>query len=116
MKQPSRFSQLSNPRKVLVRCCQGLNFGSILNLTVINGEVSFDPEPGVIADIRLDEEVDPRAELELDDFTLRPQVCRLFAQIDALKNGTIERIVVYGGLPCRVTLRRPLSERPPDVR
>jgi hypothetical protein len=113
MKKALRFSQLSPSRKALVRLCQDLNFGSILNVKVVNGEVSFDPQPEVIVDIRLDEEVDPRAELELDDFSLRPQVCRLFAQIDALKNGTIERIAVYAGLPCRVILRRWLSQAHP---
>jgi hypothetical protein len=109
MKQALKFSQHSPSRKALVRLCQSLNLGSILNLRVTKGEVSFDPQPDVIVDIRPDEEVDPRAELELDDFSLRPQVCRLFAQIDALSNSTIEKIVVNAGLPSRVTLRRPLS-------
>jgi hypothetical protein len=112
MKQALKFSQLSPSRKALVRLCQDLNFGSILNLRITNGEVTFDPEPDLIVDIRLDEKAEPRTELALDDFSLRPQVCRLFVQIDALKNGTIEKIVVNAGLPCRVTLRRPLSQTP----
>jgi hypothetical protein len=112
MKQALTFSQLPPARKALVRLCQDLNFGSILNLRVINSEVNFDPVPEVVVDVRLDEEAEPRAELELDDFTLRPQVCKLFTQIDALKNGSIEKIVVHAGLPCRVTLRRSLSQKP----
>jgi hypothetical protein len=63
----------------------------------------------VIVDVRLDDEAAIRAESELGDFSLRPEVCRLFAQIDAVRNGTIEQIVVHAGLPRRVTVRRPLS-------
>ena len=113
MKTALRFSQLSPSRKALVRLCQDLNFGSILKVTVANGDVSFDPQPQVIADVRLDDEAGARAESELGDFTLRPEVCRLFAQIDALKNGTIEKIVVHSGIPRRVILRRPLSQAHP---
>ena|SRR5579862_4103547 len=51
-----------------------------------------------------------RAELELEDFALCTEVCRLLAQIDALQNGTIEKIVVHGGVPRRVTIRQPLSQ------
>jgi hypothetical protein len=112
MKQPNRFSQLSPSLKTLVRICQDLNFGSILNLTVINGEVSFDPQPDVIVDIRLDDEAAARAESELDDFSLRPEICRLLAQIDALQSGIIEKIVVHSGIPSRVTLRKKLSQTP----
>src|ERR1035437_6930466 len=92
MKQAIRFSQLSPSRQALVRLCQDINFGSIQNLTVSNGEVKFDPLPEVIVDLRLDEEAEPRSELELDDFSLRPQVCRLFAEIDTLANGIIEKL------------------------
>jgi hypothetical protein len=112
MKQPLRFSQLSPSRKTLVRICQTLNFGSILDVRVTDGEVSFDPQPEVLVDVRLDQDVGARAELELNDFTVCTEVCRLLGQIDALQNGTIEKIVVHGGIPRRVTLRRPLSPKP----
>jgi hypothetical protein len=112
MKKALRFSQLSPSRKALIRLCQDLNFGSILNVKVVNGEVSLDLQPEVIVDIRLDEEAGERAESELGDFTLRTEVCRLLAQIDALGNGTIEKIVVHGGVPRRVTVRRPLYQAP----
>jgi hypothetical protein len=109
MKKALRFSQLSPSRKALVRLCQDLNFGSILNVRITDGEVSLDPKSEVIVDVRLDDEASVRAESELSDFSLRPEVCRLFAQIDAVRNGTIEQIVVHAGLPRRVTVRRPFS-------
>jgi hypothetical protein len=36
--------------------------------------------------------------------------CRLLAQIDSLKNGVIEKIVVHDGVPRRLVLRGPLPE------
>jgi len=108
MKEAQKYSQLSPPRKTIVRICQALNFGSILNVSVTDGEVSFDPRPDVIVDVQLDGDQAERPELKLADFSLRPEVSRLFAQIDALKNGTIEKIVVHAGIPRRVILRRPL--------
>lgn len=112
MKQALRFSQLSPSRKTLIRICQTLNFGSILNVRVTDGDLSFDPKPEVLVDVRLDQELDARAELEVSDFTLCAEVCRLLSQIDALQNGTIEKLVVHGGIPRRVIFRRPLSQAP----
>jgi len=112
MKQALRFSQLSPSRKTLVRICQTLNFGTILDVRATDGEVSFDPQPGVLVDVRLDQDVGGRTEFELNDFTLCTEVCRLFGQIDALQNGTIEKIVVHSGIPRRVIFRRPLSQTP----
>ena len=104
-----RLSRLSLPRQALVRVMQSVNYGSISNLTVLDGELSFDPASEVLVDIRLDEEVGPRTELEIPDFALCAEVCRLLAQIDAVTDGTIEKIVVHGGVPRRVTFRRPLN-------
>jgi hypothetical protein len=110
MKQALRFSQLSPPRKALVRFCQSLNFGSILDLRVIASEVVFDALPDVLIDVRLDEELSGRPEAELTDFALSTELRRLFSAIDTIGNGTIEKIVVHAGVPRRVTIRRPLSE------
>jgi hypothetical protein len=37
MTTPLRFSQLSLPRQTLIRIMQSVNYGAILNLTVVNG-------------------------------------------------------------------------------
>lgn len=110
MKQVLRFSQLSPPRKALVRFCQSLNFGSILDLRVIACEIVFDALPDVLVDVRLDEEITERPESELTDFVLCAEIRRLFSAIDTIGNGTIEKIVVHAGVPRRATIRRPLSE------
>jgi hypothetical protein len=107
---PLKLSQLSLPRRTLIRVMQSVNYGSILNLTVANGELSFDPQPEVLVDVRLDEDVRARAEINVRDFDFGVEVRRLFAQIDALKNGSIEKIVVHGGVPRRVTLRSSVQQ------
>ena len=72
-----KLSQLSPSRRALIRIIQALNYGSILDLTIVNGELSFDPPPEVLIDVRLDEDVSPRPELEFEDFTLPAEVLRL---------------------------------------
>jgi len=108
MKDALRFSQLSPSLKALVRLCQDVNFGSILNIEIVDGDMSFDPQPEVMVDLRLDCDTGMRTETELGDFTLRVEVCRMLGHIDALKNGTIEKILVHSGIPRRLTMRRPL--------
>jgi hypothetical protein len=72
--QPTRFLEVSRPRQVLIRLCQRVNYGSILNLTVIGGELSFDPAPEVLVEVRLDADERPRHELFLPDFALCTEV------------------------------------------
>ena len=105
-----RLSQLSRPRQALVRLCQYVNYGSILDVQVSNGDVCLDRPPEVVVDVKLDDDVMRRHELTLPDFALPAETCRLLAQIDSLNNGVIERIVVHDGIPRRVVLRRAFPE------
>jgi hypothetical protein len=105
--QTPNFLQLSKPRQVLIRLCQRVNYGSILNVQVIDGDVCFNGPPDVTTDVKLDGEVALRRELDLKDFALPIESCRLLAQIDFIKNGVIEKIVVQDGVPRRVVLRGP---------
>jgi hypothetical protein len=106
----SRFSHLSPSRQALIRLMQSLNYGSILNLDIVNGELPF-TAPEVLLDIRLDEDPCQRREIELGDFSLGLEVRRLISQIDAIKNGTIEKIVIHAGIPRRMILRSPLRPK-----
>jgi hypothetical protein len=108
---PLKFSQLSATKRMLIRAMQNVNYGSILNVTVAGGDVKFDPQPDVLVDIRLDEELRAREEIALVDFDLSTEVRRMLAQIDLLENGTIERIVVHSGLPRRIVFRSSLAQR-----
>lgn len=106
----TRFLQLSRPRQILIRLCQRVNFGSILNLLVADGEVVFGVPPQVVLDLKLDAHLPQRPELDLSDFALCAESCQLLAQIDLLTNGVIEKIVVHDGIPRRVVFRGSLPE------
>jgi hypothetical protein len=110
MKKALRFSQLSPSQKALVRLCQDLNFGSILDVKITNGEVCLDPQADVLVNLQLGLDAAARGESELTDFELCGEVRRLLAEVDELQNGTIEEIVVNSGVPRRVTLRRRVSQ------
>lgn len=106
-----RFQHVSRPRQALIRLCQRVNYGAILNLTVRGGEVLLASSPDVSLDIRLDGDVGPRAELHLTDFALPIESLRLLSQLDALRDGIIEKIIVHDGTPRRVVLRGLAAER-----
>ena len=109
MKTVTRFSQLSAPRQALVRLLQSLNFGSIECLEVRSAEPVFNPSPTVLVEVKLDSEPELRPELDLADFELRAEVTRLFAQLELLYDGSIERIDVRHGVPWRLVIERPLK-------
>jgi len=110
-KRKMAFSRLSGPRQILIRLCQDINHGSILRLQVRNGEVDFDGAE-IALNLLLDREGQPRSESDLSDFDLPAEADRLFTQIDSLKDGMIDEIVVHAGIPRRVMLRRRLTQAP----
>jgi len=68
--RPTRLSDLSSARQALVRLCQDVNFGQILDLRVRNAEPVWDPAPTVLSEVRLDL-LDPSV-LELIELTHQP--------------------------------------------
>lgn len=107
-----RLSELSAPRQALVRLCQSIDFGQIVGLQVHDGEPVFSPAPTIVLDVKLDAAPQGRPESELEDFALRDEVCRLLAQIDAMKEGRVDRIEVRAGIPRRIAIECRLTEAP----
>ena len=103
MSKPLRLSDLSFARQALVRLCQDVNFGQILDLRVGNAEPIWNPGPTILSEVRLDIEEAPRPEGGLPDFKLSSEIQRLMCQLDQLKDGRIEKIEVRGGVPRRLT-------------
>jgi hypothetical protein len=99
LSNPLRLSQLSASRQALVRLCQGVNFGQILDLQVANAEPIWNPGPTILSEVRLDIEETPRPEGELTDFKLSSEIQRLMRQLDQLKDGRVEKIEVRAGVP-----------------
>ena len=104
-----RFSQISPARQALVRLCQAANFGEITHLRIKGSEPVFDPPPPVLLDVKLDSDEGGRPELQLTDFVLSREVCRLLERIDEIKDGKIERIAVHAGIPRRMVFESRLS-------
>jgi hypothetical protein len=92
--------------------CQSIDYGQILDLQVRDSEPVFNPAPTLLLDIKLDAEICGRPEVELADFTLCKEVCRLLDMIDDLGEGRLERIEVRAGIPRRVIIQRRLTEEP----
>jgi hypothetical protein len=107
--QPQRYSQLSPARQNLIRLCQTINFGSIENLEVRDGEPTFDPPPVMLRDLKLDSDDGPRPELALSDFILSNEILRLMSHLTEMRFGIIRRVEVRGGLPRRILLEQVLQ-------
>ena len=108
MSTPLRFSDLSPSRQALVRLCQDVNFGQIVDLQVANAEPIWNPGPTILSEVRLDMDDVPRPEGTLSDFSISSEIQRLMSQLDQLKDGRIEKIEIRQGIPRRLVL----SSRP----
>jgi hypothetical protein len=97
-----RKSGLSAARRRLVELFQRINFGRVKNLTVRNGEPTFDPPPRVVTEVKFAAENGPRSERCAGDFALKAQVIELFAAFDSLGDGVIDVIEVKNGLPFKM--------------
>jgi hypothetical protein len=101
---PQRYSQLSPARQALVRLCQDVNFGQILDLLVRNAEPIWDPGPTILSEVRLDIEEVPRPEGKLPDFRLSSELLRLMRRLDGIRDGRIAKIEIREGIPRRLVV------------
>jgi len=104
LSKPARLSDLSPARQALVRLCQDVNFGHILDFRAANAEPTWNPGPTILSEVRPDIEEIPRPEGALADFRLSSELQRLMSQLDRLQDGSIEKIEVRAGVPRRLTL------------
>ena len=102
MPSPLLFSQLSPARRFLIRLCQVTNYGLIEQLHVRDCQPVTDPPPLVMKDLKLDRDEEPRPELDLTDFRLRNEFCKLMTLLDDIRDGIVERVEVHAGIPRRV--------------
>jgi hypothetical protein len=100
-----RFAELSPQERRLIRLCQNINFGSICDIEVREGEPVLDRPPVVMIDLKLDADDAPRNELSLTDFELRREITQLFMVLRRLGTGIVQRIDVQAGIPRRAMLR-----------
>jgi hypothetical protein len=106
------FSELSPPRRALVRLCQALNYGQIQDICVRDGDPVLSPSSAVLVEFKLDADEEQRKEAELVDFELRSEVRRLMFLLDKMKDGRIECIEVRAGIPRRAMFKSPATSLP----
>ena len=99
-----RKSSLTACRQKLLGEMQRINFGRIERLAVSHGQPAFDPPPHIVREIKFGGDNDPRPEVAKTDFSLKAEVLDLFAQMEALGDGTISIIEIKHGLPFRMTV------------
>ena len=64
------------------------------------------PRTEILLDVKLDSEDASRMEQDLPDFVLSAQVLRLFARMDAERNGMVDHVEVRAGLPRLIVFSR----------
>jgi len=92
--------------------CQVTNWGVIQSFDIRDSEPLLNPPPAVLIDVKLDSDEEARTELDLTEFVLRDEICRLMDWFDILKNARIERIEIRAGIPRRMVFESRPSCRP----
>lgn len=101
-----RFSQLSAPRRGLVRLCQQTKYGRIEDLEVVDGEPVLGPGALVLIDVKLDAAASPEDRPTDRDFVLSAEIVQLIAVLDRIRNGRVSSVEVRAGLPRRVVFEQ----------
>ena len=104
-----RLSQLSARRQALIRQCQQIGFGKIVNFAVKEGDPVILAATEILIDVKLDADDSPRRERDLDDFELSAEVVRLLSKFDAIQNGIVDHLEVRAGIPRRLVLKCPAN-------
>lgn len=104
MSKPVLLSDLSPARQALIRLCQEINFGSVEELEICDGEPEFASCPVVWRDLKLDSDELPRQEVALTDFVVSNEIVRLMRHLDGVAAGTVRLLEVRAGIPRRISL------------
>ncbi len=99
-----RFSELSAPRRKLVRTMQEVNFGRINCIVVCEHEPHFDAAMHSQKTLKPGGNNGARPEASLSDFVLKRPVMRLLKYFDRLGDLNITAIEVQHGLPIEVSV------------
>ena len=94
------IQDLSPARKQLLALMIEIRFGRIENLHIRDGEPVLDPLPRVLRSVRFGHVAERNAWQAAENFVPKKQVIELFEQFDQLRDGTIARLDLKGGLPC----------------
>lgn len=106
------LSDLSPQQAKLVRLLQLLNFGTISDLRVCNGEPCCEPRPRILESVKFPaKDEDARPELGIEDFPLRQEILDLLDSLVRLGDGTVLSLEVRHGLPFRMLIEKRVPTR-----
>ena len=83
----------------LLRKMQTLNFGTVNDLEVRDGEPVLDPPPRFTRTVKFGADNGARPEASVRDFALKSRVREFIDELASIGAGTITRIEVKNGLP-----------------
>lgn len=99
--QTNRNQPLSPGKRRLVNLMHRMNFGTIEDLAVRDGEPHFDPPPRVLRARKFGAgSTSPEPDGSL--FTLKAPVAELLSELEAMRDGTVRTLEVQHGLPFRM--------------
>src|SRR5215471_18846877 len=76
-----RYTAVSPRRQQVIRICQALNFGALCDIRLENADPVLEGG-SIVSEERLDLAEEPRPEIQLQDFNLSQEWCRLFSRFD----------------------------------
>ena len=95
---------VSSSRRALLGLLQGVNFGTIEDLVLREGEPVLGTVPRLILTIKIGGRDNcPRPEVDRNDFVLKAEIVELFEHFDRIWNGTVT-IRVQHGLPTQISV------------
>lgn len=97
-----RFSELSPRWMKMVRQMQRLNYGSIMDLRIANGEPILDSDVRIVAAYQFPGQNEIRPERALSDFDLPAEIIGLIEAIRPIKSAVIMTLEVRAGKPRRM--------------
>jgi hypothetical protein len=83
-------SHLSPARQKLLEIIQSLGFGTIEELSIVNGEPCFGDFPRILRDIKLGAESESRSGTAHEDFALKSRIIELFGHLDQLGSAKVK--------------------------
>ncbi|MCP4573818.1 MAG: hypothetical protein GY838_15785 [bacterium] len=105
--RPTRFAELSPKWQELVRRMQRLNFGTLTNLRVVDGEPELFEDFESVATFRFPGDNSPRSEIAREDFALPAEVIEFIETLQGLYCRRIARVEVRHGLPFKMEVEDP---------
>jgi len=90
---------LNKQQQQLIELMQSINFGRVLNISVVNGNPKFTSKTIIEREIKLAGQNGVRPEIGQEDFIIKKEVSTLLEHLSLMGNGTVRQLEIKHGLP-----------------